>query len=160
MEIRQATICDLDMLCEAEAECFNPAERAERAGIEKRLKTFANHFLLLFERGRLAAYIDGAVTDGRDLADEMFENEKLHDEKGAWQMIFGRGVKENFRGRGYAAMLIKEFCAVAESEGRRGVVLTCKPHLVPFYSKFGFKDEGVCSSSHGGAVWHQMRMEF
>ena len=26
--------------------------------------------------------------------------------------------------------------------------------------KFGFKNEGVSSSVHGGVVWYQMRLEF
>ena len=64
------------------------------------------------------------------------------------------------RGRGYAAALINSFAELAERERRLGVVLTCKPRLVPFYTKFGFIDEGVCPSVHGGAVWHQMRLEF
>ena len=35
-----------------------------------------------------------------------------------------------------------------------------KGRLVPYYSKFGFKNEGVSSSVHGGVVWYQMRLEF
>ena len=42
----------------------------------------------------------------------------------------------------------------------RGVVLTCKEKLVPYYAKFGFVDEGVSQSAHGGVVWHQMRRTF
>ena len=48
----------------------------------------------------------------------------------------------------------------ARQENRKGLVLTCKDRLVPYYSKFGFKNEGVSSSVHGGVVWYQMRLEF
>lgn len=49
---------------------------------------------------------------------------------------------------------------MARQENRKGLVLTCKDRLVPYYSKFGFKNEGVSSSVHGGVVWYQMRLEF
>ena len=160
MEIRFGSADDLNILAAAEAQCFNRAERADTETIRERLNAYPNHFLLLHEGGELAAYIDGAATKERDLSDAMFEDVSMHDENGGWQMIFGLGVLPKFRGRGYAAALINSFAELAESERRLGVVLTCKPRLVPFYTKFGFIDEGVCPSIHGGAVWHQMRMEF
>ena len=40
------------------------------------------------------------------------------------------------------------------------VVLTCKERLVHFYAKIGFVDEGISESTHGGVVWHKMRLMF
>ena len=48
----------------------------------------------------------------------------------------------------------------AKAQGRKGLVLTCKDHLVHYYAKFGFVNEGVSGSEHGGVVWNQMRLEF
>ena len=49
----------------------------------------------------------------------------------------------------------------ARQQGRKGLVLTCKEKLVPYYAKFGFSDEGVSDkSTHGNVVWHQMRLAF
>jgi hypothetical protein len=39
-------------------------------------------------------------------------------------------------------------------------VLTCKDQYLPFYLKFGYKDEGISASEHGGVVWHEMRLTF
>ena len=39
-------------------------------------------------------------------------------------------------------------------------VLTCKEALVHYYAKFGFVNEGVSGSTHGGVVWYQMRLKF
>ena len=51
--------------------------------------------------------------------------------------------------------------AEARSQGRDGLVLTCKDRLVHYYAKFGFLNEGVSGkSTHGGAVWNQMRLTF
>lgn len=39
-------------------------------------------------------------------------------------------------------------------------MLTCKEHLLHYYAKLGFVNEGVSGSVHGGAVWYQMRLTF
>ena len=38
---------------------------------------------------KLVAFVDGFVTNEPDLTDEMYEKASMHDESGAWQMIFG-----------------------------------------------------------------------
>ena len=48
----------------------------------------------------------------------------------------------------------------AKKQNRRGLVLTCKDALVQFYAKFGFVDEGMSESVHGGVPWHEMRLTF
>ena len=50
--------------------------------------------------------------------------------------------------------------ADARAQGRRGCVLTCKDALVHYYARFGFVDEGISQSTHGGVVWHDMRLTF
>lgn len=51
--------------------------------------------------------------------------------------------------------------ADAKQQGRRGLVLTCKERLIPYYAKLGFSDEGVSEkSTHGNVTWHQMRLAF
>ena len=48
----------------------------------------------------------------------------------------------------------------ARAQGRKGLVLTCKEALVHYYAKFGFVNEGISGSTHGGGVWYQMRLKF
>ena len=45
----------------------------------------------------------------------------------------------------------------AKSQGRRGLILTCKKDLIQRYEKFGFKNEDFSDSEHGAVVWYQMR---
>ena len=75
-------------------------------------------------------------------------------------MIFGVNTLPEYRKRGYAEKLINELIFEAKSNGRKGVILTCKDKLVSYYSKFGFENEGVSESVHGGAVWYEMRLRF
>ena len=158
MLIRTATIEDLDAVTAVETECFPPAEAATRADFEHRLSHYASHFWLMFNENKLIAFVDGMVTDEADLTDEMYERAELHNENGAWQMIFGVNTIPECRKKGYAGQLIR--CAIeqAKKEGRKGLVLTCKDKLLHYYENFGFVNEGVSKSVHGNVVWYQMRL--
>ena len=163
MFIRTATTADLDRVAQVEAECFLPAEAATKEAFVGRLQHYGNHFWLLFEdesENKLIGFVDGLVTDEADLTDEMYEKAELHDEKGAWQMIFGLNTLPEYRCQGYAGLLVEQVIKAAREQGRKGVVLTCKDKLVHYYAKFGFVDEGISGSTHGNVVWHQMRVTF
>ena len=160
MIIRTATMDDLQAVAAVEAECFPAAEAATEEEFAERLKYYGNHFWLMFEEEKLIAFVDGFVTDEADLTDEMYEKAELHNEDGAWQMIFGVNTIPSHRRHGYAGQLIQRAIEDAKAQGRKGLVLTCKDRLVPYYAKFGFKNEGVSESTHGNVVWYQMRLEF
>jgi predicted N-acetyltransferase YhbS len=161
MNIRYATIDDIAAIAAVEAECFSPAEAAAEKDFVDRIKNYGNHFWLMYEEEKLIAFVDGFVTDEPDLTDEMYENAAMHNENGAWQMIFGVNTLAEYRRRGYAGELIRRAIDDAKQQGRKGLVLTCKKKLVPYYAKFGFRDEGISEKSrHGNAIWHQMRLLF
>ncbi len=161
MHIRTATINDLKDITAIEAECFPKAEAATEKEFAERLKYYGNHFWLLFKDNKLIAFVDGFVTDESDLTDEMYEKADMHDETGDWQMIFGVNTLPDYRKRGYAGTLIQRAISDAKEQGRKGLVLTCKDRLVSYYGKFGFQSEGVSEkSTHGNAVWYQMRLRF
>lgn len=161
MDIRTGRMADLDAVAALEAACFPPAEAASREAFAGRLAHYADHFWLLFRDGELISFVDGFVTDIPDLTDEMYADASLHNAGGAWQMIFGVNTHPEHRCRGYAGRLLRRAIADAKHQGRKGLVLTCKAEKVHYYAKFGFSDEGVSgSSTHGGAVWHQMRLTF
>lgn len=158
--IRKGTMADLDAVAAVEAECFPAAEAATKESFRARLSYYPAHFLLAFEEGKLVGFIDGMVTDAADLTDDMYDQAEMHDEKGPWQMIFGLNTIPEKRRQGIAGRLIRAFLDMAREEGRKGVVLTCKDRLVHYYAAFGFQDEGISGSTHGGVVWHQMRVTF
>lgn len=161
MRIRTAQMDDVDAVAAVEKECFPPAEAATREEFAERILHYGNHFWLMFDGDKLAAFVDGFVTDVPDLTDEMYERADMHNEAGAWQMIFGVNTMPEYRRRGLAGELIR--CAIdnAGEAGRKGLVLTCKDELVHYYAGFGFKDEGITDkSTHGNVAWHQMRLEF
>ena len=144
MKITYAEEKDIAAIAAAEAACFPSAEAATEQEFVERIKYYGNHFWLLY-----------------DADDAMYENACVHNENGAWQMIFGVNTLPEYRKRGYACELIRRAIADARQQGRKGLVLTCKERLIAYYAKFGFVDEGVSEkSTHGNVRWHQMRLTF
>ncbi len=160
MNIRYATKEDIPGIAAVEAECFPAAEAATEKDFIGRVEHYGNHFWLMFDEEKLIAFVDGFVTDEADLTDEMYEKADMHNENGAWQMIFGVNTIPSYRRQGHAEELIQCAIADAKKQRRKGLVLTCKDRLISYYAKFGFRNEGVSESVHGNVVWYQMRLTF
>ncbi len=158
--IRTATPADLEIITALEAACFPPAEAASRESYAARLARFADRYWLLFLDGELVALAGGSLSCDAILSDEMYADAALHDPAGGWQMIFSVATRPDCRHRGYGSAVLRTVIDGCRKEGREGLVLACKPALRPFYAALGFADEGLSASAHGGAVWHQMRLEF
>ena len=69
-------------------------------------------------------------------------------------------VMPEYQKKGYAGQLLERMVQDAKDQGRKGLVLTCKEEKIHYYAKFGFVNEGVSVSDHGGVVWYQMRVTF
>ena len=158
MEIRTATMADLPAIAQLEAVCFPAAEAATEASFARRLEAYPNHFWVLMNGETIVSFVNGLVTNEPDLQDDMYDNAALHDENGAWQMIFGVDTHPDYRRQGCAGKLLEHVIGQAKAQGRKGLVLTCKDKLVPYYAKFGFVSEGISQSTHGDVIWYQMRL--
>lgn len=160
MEIKLGSVNDAKAVAAVEAACFPAAEAATETELTDRLRHYGSHFWLMWDGEKLAGFVDGMVTNQADLTDELYAQAALHDESGAWQMIFGVNTLPACRRQGIAETLLRRAIADARAQGRRGLVLTCKEHLLHYYAKLGFVNEGVSGSVYGGAVWYQMRLTF
>ena len=161
MHIRTAAMADLAAVTAVEAACFPAAEAATEADFAKRLAVYPNHFWLMEDdNGSLVSFVNGLVTDEPHLRDEMYADAELHNESGAWQMIFGVNTLPAYRRQGLAEQVLRRVIDDAKAQGRKGCVLTCKEKLLHYYGKLGFVNEGVSQSTHGGVVWYEMRLTF
>ena len=122
---RTAQLSDLDRVTEIEYICFPAEQAATRAAFEQRIKTFPSHFILLEHEGTPIGFVNGAVLDARYIEDEMYERTDSHNERGAYQSVYGLDVLPEYRGRGLAHKLMAQLIDQAKKEGRRGVTLTC-----------------------------------
>ena len=158
--IRNAKLEEASVLAQIEAECFPKAEAASAEEIQKRMSTFLESFFVAEVQGEIAGFINGAVTDRPSLPDELYHNAALHKPDGAYQTVFGLDVREGYRNQGIAGKLLDFLSDTAKERGKKGVILTCKEHLLKFYGSHGFENFGVADSTHGGACWYDMRKMF
>ena len=161
MKIRKAAINDLKELSRIEWECFPAAEAATEEIFCRRLEVYPDFFWILEnEAGEIVSFVNGMAIDNEILTDEIFENPDLHNKNGDWQMIFGVNTLPEFRRKGYAERVLRRVVEDTKKDGRKGIVLTCKDKLVSFYEKIGFVNEGLSDSTHGNAIWYNMRIIF
>ena len=160
MELRKGTMEDLAAVAHVEAVCFSAAEAAPMESFRRRLESFPDCFWLLWDGEALVSVVNGMASDESDLRDDMFHDADLHQPDGDWLMIFGVATIPEYQRHGCAAQVLRQVIEDTKARGRKGLVLTCKEFRVSYYAKFGFVDEGVSQSEHGGAVWHQMRITF
>ncbi|MBR1554838.1 MAG: GNAT family N-acetyltransferase [Oscillospiraceae bacterium] len=160
LEVRHANLNDLATLTEIETICFPASEAADAEKIKSRIEAFPEGFSVLTGDEKIIGFINGIRSESAVLTDEMFENANLHDRNGSYLMILSLAVSPEFRGKGYGKLLLRHITECAWEEHLKGVTLTCKPELVGFYEKSGFRNHGKSDSVHGGFEWYEMRKTF
>lgn len=154
----RAHAADLEELWEIEAQCFPPGEMCLRANFERRMAECPEHFMLLrrTDSGEICAFVGGIRTSKPHLTDDMFAGDVCHEADGKTVMILGLNTHPAYRGRGFAAMLLRRCIENARRSGAERCVLTCHDHLIDYYASFGFCLQEDCQSHWGGENWHEM----
>ena len=149
---------DLESIAEIEAVCFPAAEAASRDSFKERIAAFPESFLVAEADGKLIGYINGCATDSPVIYDELFYSTTHHNQNGENLTIFGLAVIPEFRKQGVASQLMKHFVQTAKNLGKRKVILTCKERLIRYYECFGYVNNGISKSTHGGTQWFDMTL--
>lgn len=156
--IRPVLTKDLDRVAEIEGLCFPAAEAAARSTLEQRIKLCGDYFLVAEVNGAVIGFINGALTEQAVICDDMYGLNNLNN-NGNNVAVFGLDVVSDYRQQGIAAKLLAQFVAIAKRQHKKQVVLTCKEQLVAYYEKFGFKNQGLSGSVHGGASWFDLSLD-
>ncbi|MDU1910080.1 GNAT family N-acetyltransferase [Fusobacterium sp.] len=156
LEIRMAEKNDVEKIVKIEQECFPAAEAAKEEDIYKRFEAFGENFIVAVENGKVIGFVNGCTTDKPELPDELYHNTLLHKAAGGYQTVFGLDVLPEYRKKGVAGELLKYMISLSRKRNKKGIILTCKDYLIGYYEKFGFENQGVSASSHGGAKWNNM----
>lgn len=154
--IRPVRPQDLQQVAAIEAVCFPPEEAAQEADFRNRIQVFPDTFLVAELEGRIIGFVNGCATDSPVIYDALYHDASLHRPEAKNLAIFGLDVLPEFQRQGIAARLLGGFLELARQQNRAGVILTCKERLIHYYEKFGFINQGVSESTHGGAVWYDM----
>ena len=94
------------------------------------------------------------------MPDELYHDANLHNPNGAYQTVFGIAVHPDYQHQGIAVKLMNYLIKISCERGKKGIILTCKEHLIHFYEGFGYINKGISDSTHGNAVWNSMLLEF
>lgn len=158
--IRRAVCRDVGEIARVEEICFPAREAADFETFQRRFTAFGDCFFVAEAKEGIVGFIDGCVTDTPYLPDELYHDERLHCPDGAYQTVFGLAVIPKYRHNEIAVRLMKALIADAKRRNKKGIVLTCKDGLIPFYQKFGYEHRGISESTHGGVRWNDMLLEF
>ena len=160
MQIRLANENDIEAMIQIEQIGFPPAEAAKEEDIRERFRVFPENFIVAEKDGKVIGFVNGCTTDQPELPDELYHDVSLHKPDGTYQTVFGLNVLPEYRREGIAALLVNELIRLSKERGRKGIVLTCKDHLVHYYERLGFEHQGVSASVHGGSKWNDMLLIF
>ncbi len=160
MKIRIAAMEDLDGVAGIEKACFPAEKAASREQFSKRLSTYRDSCWILEENGLFLSCINGMPSNDCVLVDAMFDSTDFYEEKGDWFMVFGVVTRPGFQGKRLASCLMCHVIRDVKKQGRKGMILTCLEEKIGFYERFGFIDEGLSPSTHGGKPWRQMILRF
>lgn len=160
MNIRLATSNDLNEIIAIEQQCFPISEAASATQFKERFQAFPENFIVAEHNGSIIGFINGGTTDIPELPDELYHNIALHNPNGNYQTVFGLDVLPQYQRQGIAGELLNYMIALSKERNKKGMVLTCKDHLIHYYSKFGFKHQGTSASCHGGSKWNNMLLLF
>ena len=106
-----------------------------------------------------AGLINSAATDRDDISDEELKQLVGHDPGGKNLVVFALAVLPEVQKQGIARGLMSKFVEEARGRGKEHVLLMCKSHLIAYYERMGFDHIGLSRSTHGGAEWHEMRLD-
>ena len=138
--------------------CFPPNEACSRQAMLTRIENASEQFLVAVDKttGKLAGFINGLSTYEDKFRDEFFTDISLYDPKGENVMILGLDVLPEYRKRGLAREIVRNFSIMEKEKGRKTLILTCLDEKVKMYEKLGFSDKGMADSTWGGEEWHEM----
>lgn len=155
-EVRVARADEIAQLHDLEVRAYVPTEAASAARFQDRAARFPRGFWVLSEGGVLRALLCAVKSRVVDLADEGIKAEGGHDDAGRDLVILSVATEPAHRKRGLAGHLLDVFIANAHTLDVERIRLLCKPHLVPFYARHGFRSVGPSGSRYGGVAWIEM----
>lgn len=135
---------------------FTPDEAASKAAMQDRIKAYPDTFIVAIVEQTLAGYVVGPAIEQRYLADDLFEHAVANPVAAPYQAVLSLAVAPNLQAHGVGAALLRKLAAVARSQHRQAITLTCLARLVPFYEANGYVNEGRSASAHAGEVWYNL----
>lgn len=159
-QFRLVNKSDLSEILEIENEGFTPKEAATEKALIDRIQNIKDTFIVAESNGEIAGYVNGPVIENMYITDDLFETIEPNPSTGGYIAILGLVVAKDYRNQGLAGQLLKQLESTAKDNQREGITLTCKADLIPFYEKYGYTNDGISASEHGGVQWFNLIKQF
>src|SRR6056297_3358108 len=139
--MRKVKADELDRVYEIEKVAFPPEEAASLEKYIWRQKNYPDYFFVAEKNDKIVSVVCAIPTNQELINNDIFDMEKLPFGKiGAVVSVM---ADENFQCQGITGELIKYSLAKLKENGMEKSCLTCKEHLIHYYSKFGYELLGV-----------------
>ncbi|MNS58252.1 Acetyltransferase (GNAT) family protein [compost metagenome] len=156
ISLRNVHTTDLAQLLLIENEGFSIEEAATKGTFMERIRLIPDTFIVAEKEGKILGYINGPIIDQPYITDDLFKEITENPKSGGYQSILGLAVSRQARNQGISKILVRNMEELVEENERKGITLTCKQELVPFYEKLGFVNHGISESTHAGVCWYNM----
>ncbi len=158
IRLRNALRPDLQRCYEIERLSYSKEEAASKSNMQKRLIQFPQGFLLLENDKEIIGFINSGSCHEVKLSDESFKEMLGHDSQGKNIVVMSVVVHPHYQKQGFVSLLMKKFIEDMQNLKKEEIFFICKKELIPMYEKYGFKDLGESSSTHGGVAWNEMSL--
>jgi len=144
---------------EIERAAYEGDEAATEEKIGRRIAVYPEGFLVLEIDGHIVGFINSGCARHVVMSDESFKELVGHEPDAPNVVIMSVAVDPAHQGRGYSALLMREFVDRMRRAGKAAIHLMCKSRHVDLYAKQGYRYVKLSDSTHGGMTWHEMVME-
>lgn len=158
VKLRNALEPDLQRCYEIEVLSYSKEEAASKNNMLKRLSKFPQGFLLLEKDKEIIGFINSGACHEVKLSDESFKEMLGHDSQGKYIVVMSVVIHPDYQKQGFVSLLMKKFIEDMKNLQKEEIFFICKKELVTMYEKYGFKDLGKSSSTHGGVTWNEMSL--
>lgn len=158
IKLRNVLASDLERCYEIETLSYSKEEAASKSNMQKRLNQFPQGFLLLKMDNEIIGFINSGACNEVKLSDENFKEMLGHDSRGKYIVVMSVVIHPDYQKQGFVSLLMKRFIKDMKNLQKEEIFFICKKELIPMYEKYGFKDLGQSSSTHGGVSWNEMSL--
>lgn len=156
MMIREVVKDDLLRIMEIERAGFSIEEAASEQAMAERIQIIRDSFLVAEHEHEVVGFIVGNVMSKRYITDDQFETLVENPQTGGIQSILSLAVDPAYRKLGVGKVLLEQLEQTAKTQKREAISLTCLDHLVAYYEKRGYVNEGVSTSQHANETWFNL----
>ncbi|MBP2057947.1 ribosomal protein S18 acetylase RimI-like enzyme [Lactobacillus colini] len=150
---------DLKEIVELEADAFHMSREMVQNDMVGRITNYPDTFWVAEDKetNRVVGHIFGPAFAKKYIEDEIYFKNHPNRVEDDYQMILSLAVLPEYRLNGIASHLLAKLEAVASSQERKALSLTCRDELINFYEKFGYQNEGTAQNLPGETLYNMVK---